>query len=116
MNLKTREIDGKDSWKGSTPATGHSPRILSPTAFTIDFLRFQVHFSFSVWVLGKGSLSNQYCNQQHKRNLSQPFIADGAGVPFFATQTKKELNTPPCFPNSINKKKRVKQTKMSRMK
>ena len=26
------------------PATGHSPRILFPTAFLIDLLRFELHF------------------------------------------------------------------------
>ena len=39
------------------PATGHSPRILFPTAFPIDFLRFEVHFSCSVWVLRRDSIS-----------------------------------------------------------
>ena len=39
------------------PATGHSPRILFPTAFPIDFLRFEVHFSCSAWVLRRDSIS-----------------------------------------------------------
>ena len=38
-------------------ATGHSPRILFMTAFTIDFSRFDVHFSFSAWVLRRDSIS-----------------------------------------------------------
>ena len=38
------------------PATGHSPRILFLTVFTIDILRFEVHFSHSVWVLRRRQL------------------------------------------------------------
>ena len=41
----------------NSKATGHSPRILFPTAFPIDFLRFEVHLSCSVWVLRRGSIS-----------------------------------------------------------
>ena len=37
------------------PATGHSPRILFPTGFIIDFLRFEGHFWFPVWVLRRDS-------------------------------------------------------------
>ena len=39
------------------PATGHSPRILFPTVFLIDFLRFEVHFSSSVRILRRDSIS-----------------------------------------------------------
>ena len=39
------------------PATGHSPRILFMTAFTIDFSRFEVHFSCSAGVLRRDSIS-----------------------------------------------------------
>ena len=39
------------------PATRHSPHILFPTASPIDFLRFKVHFSCSVWVLRRDSIS-----------------------------------------------------------
>ena len=35
----------------AAPATGHFPCILFPTAFPIDFLRFEVQFSCSVWVM-----------------------------------------------------------------
>ena len=38
-------------------APGHSPRILFPTAFTIDILRFEVYFSCFVWVLRRDSIS-----------------------------------------------------------
>ena len=39
------------------PATGHSPRILFLTAFPIDFLPFEVHFSRSVGVLRRDTTS-----------------------------------------------------------
>ena len=39
------------------PATAHSPRILFLTVFTIDFSRFEVHFSYPVWVLRRDSIS-----------------------------------------------------------
>ena len=38
------------------PGSG-APRILFLTAFTIDFLRFEVHFSCSVCVLRRDSIS-----------------------------------------------------------
>ena len=67
MDLKTLEIDGKSSQKedacGEVPSLGREPpgsvatRILFLTAFTIDFLRFEVHFSCSVWVLRSDSIS-----------------------------------------------------------
>ena len=38
------------------PGSG-APRILFLTAFPIDFLRFEVHFSCSVWVLRRDSIS-----------------------------------------------------------
>ena len=66
MDLKTQDIDGKNSQKevarapepgAPASATGHSPRILYPTAFTIDILRFEVHFSSTVWVLRRDSIS-----------------------------------------------------------
>ena len=41
------------------PATGHSPRIPFLTAFTIDFLRFEVHFSCPVWVLRRDSFGGR---------------------------------------------------------
>ena len=39
------------------PATGHSPSMFPLTSFMIDFLRFEVHFSCSVWVLRRDSIS-----------------------------------------------------------
>ena len=39
------------------PATGHSPRILFLTALTIDYSRYEVHFSCSVGLLRRGSMS-----------------------------------------------------------
>ena len=39
------------------PATGHSPRILFMTTFTIDFSRFEVHFSCYAGVLRRDSIS-----------------------------------------------------------
>ena len=56
-----QEIDGKNSQKED--AWGLPHRWDGPTsipfliAFTIDFLRFKVHFSRSVWVLRKESIS-----------------------------------------------------------
>ena len=46
MNLKTQEINSKNSQKQD--ATGH---------FFVDFLRFEIHFSCSVWVLRRDSIS-----------------------------------------------------------
>ena len=40
---------------GREPPGSGAPRILFLTAFTIDFFRFEVHFSFSVWVLRRDS-------------------------------------------------------------
>ena len=61
MDLKTGEIDGKSSQKGdaygtpepggSRPRDGAFPRILLLTAFTIKFLRFELHSSCFVWVI-----------------------------------------------------------------
>ena len=48
---------GAPEHRAPAPATGHSPRILFPTAFTIDFLRFEVYFSCSVWILRRDSIS-----------------------------------------------------------
>ena len=38
------KADRKRERGAPAPATGHSPRIPFSTAFTIDFLRFEVHF------------------------------------------------------------------------
>ena len=66
MDLKTQDIAGKAVKKrmrgapepgASASATGHSPRILFLTAFTINILRFEVHFSSTVWVLRRDSIS-----------------------------------------------------------
>ena len=55
MDLKMQEIDGKSSRKedarGVPDRWGGSPRILFLTAFPIEFLRFEVHFSCLVWVI-----------------------------------------------------------------
>ena len=66
MDFKTQETNGESRRKegarapepgAPAPATGHSPRILFLTAFTTDFLRFEVHFSCCVWVLRRDSIS-----------------------------------------------------------
>ena len=62
MNLKMRESMVKSSQKedaSGAPATGHSSRILFLTAFTSDFLRFEFHFSCSVWVLTRDGISER---------------------------------------------------------
>ena len=64
-SLKSIEVRREASQTGTSvpepgapaPATGHSPRILFMTAFTIDFSRFEVHFSCSVGVLRRDSIS-----------------------------------------------------------
>ena len=66
MELKTLEIDRKirqkeDAWECPVAGAGapgsEAPRILFLTAFTIDFFRFEVHFSCSAWVLRRDSIS-----------------------------------------------------------
>ena len=52
-----KRMRGAPEPEAPAPATGHSPRILFPTAFPIDILRFAVHFSGSVWVLRRDSIS-----------------------------------------------------------
>ena len=66
MDLKMREIDGKSSQKevawGVPRCCGGSPQAPGPraspflTTFTVNILRFEVHFSGSVWVLRKDSM------------------------------------------------------------
>ena len=56
-----KRVRGAPEPGAPAPATGHSPRILFPTAFTIDFLSFEVHFSCSVWVLRRDSISAHVC-------------------------------------------------------
>ena len=86
------------------PATGHSPRILFPTAFPIDFLRFEVHFSCSVWVLRRDSISAHVwyglrtnlsfgvflrnCNQ-HKKILFSFFCHFCLSTDFYAVLARK---------------------------
>ena len=52
-----KRVRGAPEPRAPAPATGHSPRILFLTAFTIDFSRFEVHFSCSVGVLRRDSIS-----------------------------------------------------------
>ena len=52
-----RRMRGAPEPGAPAPATGHSPRIRFLTAFTIGFLHFEVHFSCSVWVLRRDSIS-----------------------------------------------------------
>ena len=64
MDLTTQHINwGKTVRKrispepgAPAPATGLSPRILFLTAFTIDFSRFEAHFSCSAGVLRRDSI------------------------------------------------------------
>ena len=58
MDLKTQEINGnscrkEDAW-GVPGRWGGSPRLFL-TAFPIDILRFEGHFSCPVWVLRRDS-------------------------------------------------------------
>ena len=52
-----RKVGRKRVRGALAPATGHSPRILFPTDFPIDILRFEVLFKYSVWVLRRDSIS-----------------------------------------------------------
>ena len=55
VNLFKR-VRGAPEPGAPAPATGHSPRILFLTAFTIGFLRFEVHLSCSVRLLKRDSV------------------------------------------------------------
>ena len=57
MINSTQGMRGAPEPGAPAPATGHSPRILFPTAFSIGFSHFEVHLSRSVWVLGRDSTS-----------------------------------------------------------
>ena len=63
------------------PATGHSPRILFPTAFPIDFSRFEVHFSCSVWVLRRDSIS---AHVWYGLRTYLPYRKRGFALPFWS--------------------------------
>merc|ERR1719462_1139248 len=52
-----KRVRGAPEPGAPAPATGHSPRILFPTAFPIDFLRSGGQFGCSVWVLGRDGIS-----------------------------------------------------------
>ena len=68
MDLKTQEIKDKrgpkeDVSSGSPEASRKSTFV---AAFTINFFRFEVHFSFSVWVLRRGSISGHIWYGSHE--------------------------------------------------
>ena len=62
MVNSSQELDASGSPEsgGSRPSDGATPthlRFFFLTVFTIDFSRFEVHFSFSVWVLIRDGIS-----------------------------------------------------------
>ena len=73
--LKTREINGQNlvrkrmreapEHQPPAPASGHFSRIFFLTVFTIDLLRFEVHFICSVWDLKKKTAFRDTCGMSH---------------------------------------------------
>ena len=77
MDLKTRETNGKssqqeDAW--GVPRRWGPARALFLTAFSINFSRFEVHLSCSVWVLRRDSISAHVLEWITNKFTVGPFV------------------------------------------